>query len=49
MDRCLLDLGASVILLPYSIYKQLGLRELQPINLTLLLVDRTVKVPKENC
>ena len=27
-DRCLLDLGASVNLLPYSVYKQLDLGEL---------------------
>ena len=33
-------------LLPYSVYKKLGLGELQPINLTLLLPDRSVKVPK---
>ena len=46
MDQCLLDLGASVNLLPYSVYKQLGLRELQPTNLTLLLADRSVKIPK---
>ena len=45
MDRCLLDLGASVNLLPYSVYKQLGLGELQPTNLILLLADRSVKVP----
>jgi len=30
MDWYLLDLGASVNLLPYSVYKQLGLEELQP-------------------
>ena len=46
MDRCLLDLGASVNLLPYFVYKQLGLGELQPTNLTLLQADRSVKVPK---
>jgi len=46
MNRCLLDLGASVNLLPYSVYNQLGLGELQPTNLTLLLVDRSVKIPK---
>jgi len=28
MDQCLLDLGASVNFLPYSVYKQLGLVEL---------------------
>jgi len=48
MDRCLLDLGASVNLLPYSVYKQLGLGELQPTNLTLLLADGSVKVLKGN-
>jgi len=46
MDQCLLDLGVSVNLLPYSVYKQLGLGELKPTNLTLLLADRSVKVPK---
>ncbi|RVW24545.1 hypothetical protein CK203_090904 [Vitis vinifera] len=29
VERALLDLGASVNLLPYSIYKQLGLGELK--------------------
>ena len=47
MDQCLLDLRASVNLLPYSVYKQLGLKDLQPTNLTLLLADRSVKVPKK--
>ena len=42
----MLDLGASVNLLPYSVYKQLGLGELKPTNITLSLVDRSVKIPK---
>ena len=46
MDQCLLDLGVSINLLPYSVYKQLGLGELQSTNLTLLLADRSVKVLK---
>ena len=33
-------------LLPYSVYKQLGLGELKPTNITLLLADRSVKIPK---
>ena len=37
--KALLDLGASVNLLPYSVYKQLGLGELKPTNITLSLVD----------
>ena len=35
IDKALLDLGASVNLLPYSVYKQLGLGELKPTNITL--------------
>ena len=33
-------------LMPYSEYKQLGLRELKPTNITLSLADRSVKIPK---
>jgi hypothetical protein len=40
-----LDLGASVNLLPYSVYLQLGLGELKPTTMTLQLADRSVKVP----
>ena len=46
IDKALLDLGASVNLLPYLVYKQLGLGELKPTNITLSLVDRSVKIPK---
>ena len=46
IDKILLDLGASVNLLPYSVYKQLGLGELKPTNITLSLADRSVKIPK---
>ena len=46
IDKAQLDLGASVNLLPYSMYKQLGLGELKPTNITLSLVDRLVKIPK---
>ena len=42
----LLDLGASVNLLPYSVYKQLGLGELKPTAITLSLADRSVKIPR---
>ena len=45
IDKSLLDLGASVNLLPYSVYKQLGLGELKPTHITLSLVDRSVKIP----
>ena len=46
IDIALLDLGASVNLLSYSVYKQLGLGELKPTNITLSLADRLVKIPK---
>ena len=46
IDKSLLDLGASVNLLPYSVYMQLGLGELKPTNITLSLADRSVKIPK---
>ena len=38
-------MGASVNLLPYSIYKLLGLGELKPTTITLSLADRPVKIP----
>ena len=46
VEIALLDLEASVNLLPYSIYKQLGLGELKPTPITLSLADRSVKIPR---
>ena len=46
IDKALLDLGASVNLMPHSVYKQLGLGELKPTTITLSLADRSVKIPK---
>ena len=46
IEKALLDLGASVILLPYSVYEQLGLGELKPTSIILELVDRSMIVPK---
>ena len=46
IDKALLDLGANVNLLPYSMYKQLGLGELKPTKITLSLADRSVKISK---
>jgi hypothetical protein len=46
IERALLDLGASVNLLPYSIYLQLGLGELKPTSMTLQLADRSMKIPR---
>ena len=46
MEKALLDLGASVNLFSYSMYKQLGLGELKPTSITLSLADRSIKIPK---
>ncbi|WJZ98621.1 hypothetical protein VitviT2T_017133 [Vitis vinifera] len=46
VEKALLDLGASVNLLPYSVYKQLGLGELKLTSITLSLADRSVKIPR---
>ena len=46
VEKGLLDLGASVSLLPFSMYKQLGLGELKPTTITLSLADRSIKIPK---
>jgi hypothetical protein len=45
IKRALLDLGASVNLLPYSVYMQLELGKLKPTSMTLQLADRSVEVP----
>ncbi|GAV75544.1 LOW QUALITY PROTEIN: gag-asp_proteas domain-containing protein, partial [Cephalotus follicularis] len=44
IEHSLLDLGASVNLLPSSVYEKLGLGE-RPTTMTLQLADRSVKVP----
>jgi hypothetical protein len=46
IEKALLDLGASVNLLPYSVFQSLNLGELKPTFITLLLVNRYVKVPR---
>jgi len=40
IDKTLLDLSASVNLLPYSVYKQLGVGELKPTKITLQSANR---------
>ena len=46
VEKALLDLGASVNLLPYSGYKNLGLGKLKRTTITLSLVDRSIKILK---
>ncbi|GKC64224.1 reverse transcriptase domain-containing protein, partial [Tanacetum coccineum] len=48
MDVChsLADLGASINLMPLSIWKKLSLPELTPTRMTLELADRSITCPK---
>nr|GEU68506.1 DNA-directed DNA polymerase [Tanacetum cinerariifolium] len=48
MDVChpLADLGASINLMPLSIWKKLSLPELTPTRMTLELADRSINLPK---
>ena len=46
IEHALLNLSASVNLLLYLVYLQLNLGELKLTSTTLLLADRSVKVPK---
>ena len=46
IERTLLDLGASVNLLSYSVFQSLNLGELKPTSVTLLLAHKSVKVPR---
>ncbi|GJT89136.1 retrovirus-related pol polyprotein from transposon TNT 1-94 [Tanacetum coccineum] len=46
-DNALVDLGASVSVMPLSTYLNLGIGELAHTKLTVELADRTVKYPKE--
>ena len=44
-DKCLCDLGASTNLMPYFVFKKLGITDLEPTNITLHLVDHSVIYP----
>ena len=46
INQVLIDLGASINLLPFSVYQQLGLGDLHPTRVTIQLTDRSVKIPK---
>ncbi|KAL0423378.1 UNVERIFIED_CONTAM: hypothetical protein Sradi_0872600 [Sesamum radiatum] len=45
-DKVLCDIGASVNLMPYSIFEKLGMHVLTPTIITLKLVDRSIKYPR---
>ena len=46
IEKALLDLRASVNLLLYLVYEQLGLGELKPTSIILQLADGSIIVPK---
>jgi hypothetical protein len=46
INRALLVLGASMNLLPYSVYLKLRLGELKPTTVTLQLANRSMKRPR---
>ena len=45
-NKCLCDLGASINLMPLSVFMQLGLPEPKPTTMSLQLADRSVTYPR---
>ncbi|XP_063946126.1 uncharacterized protein LOC135151541 [Daucus carota subsp. sativus] len=45
-DKCLCDLGASINLMPLSVFKKLRLPEPKPTNMYLQLADRSITYPR---
>ena len=45
-DRALCDLGASINLMPFSVFRKLGLGEVKLTTISLQLVDRSIKYPR---
>ncbi|KAL8105734.1 hypothetical protein AgCh_029503 [Apium graveolens] len=45
-DKCLCDLGASINLMPLSIFKKLGLPDPKPTYMLLQLADRSIAYPR---
>ncbi|XP_021751643.1 uncharacterized protein LOC110717298 [Chenopodium quinoa] len=45
LGKALCDLGASVSLMPFSVYQKLNVGNLSPTNITLQLADRSAKLP----
>ncbi|KAI5313264.1 hypothetical protein L3X38_042438 [Prunus dulcis] len=46
VEKAMLDLGASINLMPYSVYLQLGLGDLKATTISLQLANRSVKYPR---
>ncbi|KAK5802669.1 hypothetical protein PVK06_030282 [Gossypium arboreum] len=46
VDKALADLGVSINLMPYKMFKQIGLGEPKPTRISIQLANRFVKYPK---
>ncbi|GJU02092.1 putative reverse transcriptase domain-containing protein, partial [Tanacetum coccineum] len=46
INNALADLGASISLMPYTVYKKLGLGEPKPTRMSLELADRSIQYPR---
>ncbi|KAK5825723.1 hypothetical protein PVK06_020584 [Gossypium arboreum] len=46
IEKALADLGASINLMPYKMFKQLALGEPKPTRMSIQLADRSVKYPR---
>ncbi|GJR66256.1 retrovirus-related pol polyprotein from transposon TNT 1-94 [Tanacetum coccineum] len=46
INNALSDLGASISLMPYTMYEKLGLREPKPTRMSLELADRSIQYPR---
>ncbi|GKE67409.1 putative reverse transcriptase, RNA-dependent DNA polymerase [Tanacetum coccineum] len=46
MTKDLADLGESISIMPYSLFKRLGFRCLKPIKMTIEMADRSMQSPK---
>ncbi|XP_052177525.1 uncharacterized protein LOC127791583 [Diospyros lotus] len=45
-DKVLCDLGASINLIPFSVFRKLGLKEPTPTTISLQLADRSIRYPR---
>ena len=45
-DKALCDLGASINLMPLSVFRKLGLEEVTPTTISLQMVDRSLTFPR---
>ncbi|CAM8889794.1 unnamed protein product [Rhodiola kirilowii] len=46
IDRALCDLGASISLIPYSLFEKIDRGELHPTTISLKLADRSSRIPR---